>query len=116
MILSLEMPRMGEQMASGVVEKRYVAEGSAIQPGSRLFDVRVDLGVIAPQDCPPVYTFRIVSREKGWVRQVAPSVGDLCKVGQVLALVSTEPQEPLTAAPGRHLRVTSAGVLSDSGW
>ena len=116
MILSLQMPQMGEQMTVGVIEKIYVAEGSAVQPGSRLLDVRVDLSAVAPQDCPPVYSFRIVARERGWVKQLTPSVGDVCAVGTVLALIGTDSEEPLTGSPGRLFRVTFAGILSDSGW
>jgi pyruvate/2-oxoglutarate dehydrogenase complex dihydrolipoamide acyltransferase (E2) component len=116
MILSLEMPRMEDLMTVGVIAKVYVAEGSMIQPGSRLLDVGVDLSALAPQDCPPLFCFRMVAREKGTVRQLAVSVGNVCQVGSLLALIATEPDEPLDSQPTRPLRVSSVSVLTDVDW
>lgn len=116
MILSLVMPRMGELMSAGSVRKLHVAEGGEIKPGSKLVDVHVDLSAVAPQDCPPVYSFRVVSREKGWVRKLTASVGELKGTGTLLALVSTDPDEPLEGRPVRPLRVAAAGIVGEPDW
>src|ERR671938_73658 len=103
------MPRMGEPMVSGEIRQLWVEEGSPLRVGSTLLDVRVDLSARAVQDCPPIYYFRVVSNEKGWVRKLSAAVGDTREVGQVLALISTELDEPLEGEPVRALRVSRAG-------
>jgi pyruvate/2-oxoglutarate dehydrogenase complex dihydrolipoamide acyltransferase (E2) component len=112
-ILSLVMPRMGALMSAGMVASLHVTEGAELKPGARLLDVRVDLSAVAPQDCPPVYYFRVVSREKGWVRKLTASVGELKETGALLALVSTDPGEPLENPPARALRTTAAGIVRE---
>ena len=75
MILSLNMPRLGDPVIHGLIDKIHVSEGCRIEAGSKLFDIRVDLSAVAPQDCPPVSYFRMVSREGGWVRRLTCASG-----------------------------------------
>jgi pyruvate/2-oxoglutarate dehydrogenase complex dihydrolipoamide acyltransferase (E2) component len=107
---------MGALMSAGTVGKLHVAEGGEIKPGSKLLDVYVDLSAVAPQDCPPVYSFRVVSREKGWVRKLTASVGEVKETGALLALLSTDPDEPLEELPVRALRTTAAGIVGEPDW
>jgi hypothetical protein len=116
MLLISRMPRMGDLMRSGVIEKIGVAEGALLSPGSKLFDIRVDLSAAATQDCPPVFSFRVVSRERAWVRRLDATVGDVKEVGEILLLLSTEPAEPLDGPPARSLRVATAGIMNEPGW
>ena len=116
MLLSLNMPRMGAAMQFGVLRQVSVREGDALTPGSRLLDVQVDLSAGAPQDCPPVYCFRVVCRERVWVRRLSASAGEAREVGDVLALLSTQPDEPLDGPAVRPLRVACAGILDPAGW
>jgi pyruvate/2-oxoglutarate dehydrogenase complex dihydrolipoamide acyltransferase (E2) component len=113
-ILSLELPRMGDLMTRGVIETIHVAEGSPIQPGTKLFDVRVDLGSAADRDCPPVFVFRVVAREKGWLRRLCCAAGDVKAVGEQLARISTDANEPVDAPPGRTCRTISATIVDPS--
>jgi pyruvate/2-oxoglutarate dehydrogenase complex dihydrolipoamide acyltransferase (E2) component len=114
MILSIELPRMGDLMTAGTIEKLYIAEGSEVVPGSRLFDVRVDLSAVAFQDCPPIYNFRTVAREKGRITQLCVAVGDLKAVGDQLALLSTSSEDPTDVPPQRKLRTISAAIVGSS--
>jgi hypothetical protein len=110
------MPQMGEAMSVGALHKIHVREGDALTPGSRTLVVRVDLSAGAPQDCPPVYCFQVFSRERVWVRRLMASVGEVRQVGNVLALFSTEPNEPIDGPVVRPLRVVCAAILEPDGW
>jgi pyruvate/2-oxoglutarate dehydrogenase complex dihydrolipoamide acyltransferase (E2) component len=115
-LLSLTMPSMGQQMISGNITFLGIAVGDQLKVGLKLLDVRVDLSTAAPQDCPPIFYFRMVAREPGWVRQIAAAVGEEKTVGAVLALISTEPDEPLDGPVARSLRAASAAILPEFEW
>jgi hypothetical protein len=51
-----------------------------------------------------------------WVRRLSASAGEAKEVGDVLALLSTQPDEPLDGPVVRPLRVACAGILDPSGW
>jgi pyruvate/2-oxoglutarate dehydrogenase complex dihydrolipoamide acyltransferase (E2) component len=115
-VLSLVLPRMAELESSVRLEKIYVVEGDQIASGSKLFELRVDLSAVAEQDCPPVTYFRVVSRERGWVRKAQAEVGKAYSVGDLLALVSTDPTEPIEGDAVRVLRTACAAVVREPGW
>lgn len=110
------MPRMGDLMRVGVIDRLAIAAGQEIKPGTPLLDVCVDLSAAAPQDCPPIYYFRVVAREKGWVRELHAAVKDSKEIGSALATISTDPQEPLGGPAQRALRTTQAGILKEPDW
>lgn len=116
MLLSLQMPQMGDAMLRGTVVRVYLTAGSAIRPGAKLLDVRVDLDLAAAMDCPPIYFFRIVAGESGWVREVQVTSGAVREVGAALALFSTTPEEALSPGPARTLRVSQAAILDEPAW
>lgn len=111
--LDLKMPKMGALMTEGQIYKAYVKEGDRIEPKSRLFDVCVDLGATAPQDCPPIFHFVIVSLEGGWVGGRPVSEGDIVEVGHTMLTVTTG-AERLPPEPSlRNLRVATAAIQVD---
>lgn len=117
MLLTLTLPRINELMISAVVETIHAAAGSALAPGAKLMDLTVDLSAVAAQDCPPISLYRIVLRDRAWLRRVAVACGDDVEVGALLAHFSTDPDEPLEGEPARAVRVTIAGILAQSeGW
>jgi hypothetical protein len=116
LLLSVKMPRMGQLMHSGRITRVTVTEGSPLKPGSKLFDVEVDLSAVAPQDCPPIFSFRMVAGERGWLRKLCAGVNDVKAVGDLLALVTTEPDEPIDGQPVRALRGANAGIMRDPNW
>jgi hypothetical protein len=94
----------------------HVVPGSEIKVGTKLLDLRLDLGSAAPQDCTPISFFRIVAREKGWLRQLAITEGEVVQVGQSLALVSSVSEGPLDLPPARTMRITTASILGGAEW
>ena len=114
MLLTLTLPRISELMSLAVVEAVHASPGVALAPGAKLFDISVDLSAAAAHDCPPVSMYRIVLRDRAWLRSVAVACGDEVPVGTVLAQLSTDPDEPLDGATGRAARLTIAGILSQT--
>ena len=99
-------------MLSAVVAAVHPSSACAqLAVGTKLVDLTVDLTAIAAQDCPPVSHFRMVVRERAWLRELAVARGDEIAVGTRVALFSTDPHEPLDAEPVRELRVAIAGIL-----
>src|SRR5689334_10235757 len=110
------MPQMGDLMRSGIIYTVNLSEGMAISPGTKLMDVYVDLSAAAPQDCPMSFHFRAVSRERGFVRRLQMAVGESKEVGELLALISTDPDEALEVPVTRSLRITTAGIVKEADW
>lgn len=111
MLLSLTLPRINEHMLSAVVAAVHPSARAELAVGAKLVDLTVDLTAIAAQDCPPVSHFRMVVRERAWLRELAVAHGDEIAVGTRIALFSTAPDEPLDTEPVRELRVAIAGIL-----
>ena len=117
MVLTQTLPRINELMTSAVVDSIHAAAGSALTPGAALMDVSVDLSAVAAHDCPPISLYRIVLRDRVWLRRIAVARGDDVEVGALLACFSTEPDESLDGEPSRSVRVTIAGILAQAeGW
>lgn len=116
MLLTLTLPRLNPHMASAIVDVAHAKVGETLGVGGKLFDLTVDLSAAAPHDCPPVSHFRITLRERVWLRRLDVAAGDTPEAGASLALFSTEPEEPIDAAPARAARVTVAGVIAQSAW
>ena len=111
MLLSLTLPRINEHMLSAVVAAVHPSACAELAVGAKLVDLTVDLTAIAAQDCPPISHFRVVLRERAWLRRLLVARGDEVAVGAPLAWFSTEPDEPLDAAPAREARISIAGIL-----
>ena len=115
--MTLTLPRINELMTSAVVLAIHAAAGSALTPGAKLLDLSVDLSAAAAHDCPPISLYRIVLRDRAWLRRVAVARGDDVAVGALLAYFSTEPDEALDGKPARPVRVMIAGILAqEDGW
>ncbi len=116
MLLTLNLPRIMEQMTTAVVDTIHVVEGVALGPGAKLFDLRVDLSAVAPQDCPPVSMFRIALRDRAWLRRLCIDPGAEVEVDTLLVVFSTTPDESLDAPPARAARITIAGIMAQHDW
>lgn len=116
MLLSLSVPRINTHMTTAIVDAIHARVGEALPLGGKLIDLTVDLSAAAPHDCPPVSHYRLSLRDRAWLRRVDVAVGDEPQVGESLALLSTEPDEPLDAAPARAARVAIAGILGQGLW
>lgn len=116
MILVATLPSIHPLMRSARVEAVHAVPGTALAPGAKLLDLRVDLSLAVAHDCPPVTYHRIALRERAWLRRFEVTAGDDVAAGAVVALFSTGPDESLDAPPGRAVRVSVAGILHEPDW
>jgi hypothetical protein len=115
-LLNLPLPRINALMATAIIDVVHVAEGASVGVGGKFLDLTIDLSAAAPHDCPPIAHYRLVVRDKVWLRRLEVRPGDEPAVGTSLALFSTEPDEPLDGAPARPVRLAIAGVIRQSAW
>lgn len=116
MLLNLTLPRILEPMTTALIDTVHAAEGSELALGAKLLDLTVDLSAGAAHDCPPISTYRIALRDRVWLRRMLVAADDEIEVGAPLALFSTEPDEPLDAAPSRAVRVSLVGIVQQPSW
>jgi hypothetical protein len=109
MLFELKMPKLNENMDTGLIETVHAGAPSALKLGAKLFDVSVDLSRALSQNCPPVSFYRIVLRETLCLRS-APAAGTRCQAGERIALFSNTPDEPLDGPVAREVRVLVAGI------
>jgi len=81
-----------------------------------LMDISIDLSAVVRHDCPPISHFRIVVRDRVFLRRLDVVRGDRPPVGANLALFSTDPDEPLGGAVARQVRVAIAGIILQEFW
>lgn len=113
MILSLSLPRVNEQMQSGLVHKVLARTGEPLRPGTPLLEIRVDLGASMAQDCPPQLFFRLLATERGHLRSLSAAVGDILSPGAALGVATTTPDEGVEGPAGRALRTTLVAIQVD---
>ena len=114
MLLTLTLPRIHDLMTAATIEAVYARAGDALAVGAKLCDLTVDLSAVAAQDCPPISHFRLVLRERLWVRDVAAMPRGDVAVGATLMRFTTSPDEPLDGVPAREVRVSIAGILAQT--
>lgn len=116
MLLNLTLPPINPYMSVGLINAIHASEGQALALGAKLMDVTIDLSAAAAHDCPPISHYRLVVRDRVWLRRLDVTMGDSPAVGDSLALFSTEADEPLDATPARQVRLTIAGVIAQPAW
>jgi hypothetical protein len=110
LLLEYRLPSINANMTEASIERRYAEPGDALGIGTRLLDLRVDLSSAFSQDCPPISFYRIVMRERAYLRELRPADGVPCPIGELIAIFSTEPDEPVGGVPARAIRVATAGI------
>jgi hypothetical protein len=113
MILSLSLPRMGEQMHEGTIHKVLAKAGDALRPGTPLLEVRVDLGAAKAQDCPPLLFFRVIATERAVLRALDVAPGAVLQIGAACGIASSDPAESIEGPAARALRTTSVAIQVD---
>jgi hypothetical protein len=116
LLLNLTLPRINPEMTAATIDQIHIARGAAVPLGGTLLDLTVDLSAAALHDCPPISHYRLVARDRAWLRRLEVSVGDTPEVGGWLALFSTEPDEPLTGPAARLMRFAVAGIIPEASW
>ncbi|MBC2665164.1 hypothetical protein H7F51_06510 [Novosphingobium flavum] len=111
MIFEVSLGQIVPQMSGATVECVHARPGDMLAMGSKLVDLSVDLSRAFAQECPPVSYYRVVLREKACLRALTVKPGEALDVGELVALFSTDPAEPLDQTPERALRTTVAGIM-----
>jgi hypothetical protein len=111
----LRLTKINPNMNAAVVETIYATAGSALKIGDKLCDISVDLSSGFSQYCPPISYFRVVVREKVWLKDVLVVPGDSCDVGQLMAVFTTGPDDADDETAGRPLRIATAGIAHHAG-
>lgn len=116
MTIRLVLPATNEALGSARIDEVYIEAGQALALGSRLVDFTVGLDAAASQDCPPITHYRMTLREKAWVGRVDVEPGQDVAVGDVLALLSVNPGDPLDPDAVRTARVSMAAIIRTPDW
>ncbi len=111
MLYDLRLGRLNPQMSGAMIETVYVQPGTLLKIGEKLFDISIDLRAAFAQDCPPISYFRLVLRERLWLRRVPLHPGQFCDVDGLLALFSTDADEPEDGPCARGIRTAIAGIV-----
>lgn len=116
MLLTLNLPRINDYMSTAIIEAVFAHEGDELAVGAKLFDLTVDLSLAAPHDCPPITHYRVVTRERAWLRRLCVQGRDEPVVGAPLALLATEADEPVDATTSRPARFAIAAIMHQAVW
>ncbi len=116
MLLNLTLARINPHMRNAVISTLFAETGAALTVGDKLLDLIVDLSEAAAHDCPPVSYFRLVVRDRVWLRRWSVAAGDKPDVGADLALFSTEPDERLDGPIARSVRTAVVGIVPQAAW
>ncbi len=97
------------------MEYLHPAAGTVLKTGDKLLDLSIDLSSAFSQDCPPISFFRIIVRENAVLRELLPAPGQCCKVGELIAVFTTLPDEAADPPAQRGVRFATAGIMHHSG-
>ena len=71
------MPQLGETVAEGKITKWFKAAGDAVKPGDNLFEIETDKT-----------SMEVPSTTTGTLAEIRFKVGEVAKVGTVVAIIS----------------------------
>jgi pyruvate dehydrogenase E2 component (dihydrolipoamide acetyltransferase) len=91
------MPQLGETVAEGKITKWFKAAGDAVKPGDNLFEIETDKT-----------SMEVPSTTSGTLAEIRFQVGDVAKVGAVVAVISGSGAS--TTAPSRSAPVAPMPV------
>jgi hypothetical protein len=111
MVYEFRLPLIVPQMTGGTVECVYAKPGELLKMGSKLLDVSIDLSSAFAQECPPVSFFRVVLRETALLRELSVVPGQHCRVGDILAIFSSDADENIRVSGPRAVRTTIASIM-----
>jgi pyruvate/2-oxoglutarate dehydrogenase complex dihydrolipoamide acyltransferase (E2) component len=92
------MPQLGETVAEGKITKWFKAAGDAVKPGDNLFEIETDKT-----------SMEVPSTTSGTLTEIRFQVGEVAKVGAVVAVISGA-GEAAKLAPAGQSPLTSAKV------
>jgi pyruvate dehydrogenase E2 component (dihydrolipoyllysine-residue acetyltransferase) len=83
------MPQLGETVAEGKITKWFKAAGDAVKPGDNLFEIETDKT-----------SMEVPSTTSGTLTEIRFNVGEVAKVGAVVAVISGAGAAAMPAAAG----------------
>jgi hypothetical protein len=115
LLVELKLPLFNPEMTTALIERVYCVEGDELLLGAKLLDVSVDLSGAFAQNCPPISYYRMVLRDRLWLRKLLIAPGVHYAAGAQVAILSTEKDEPLEGPPARAARCMTAGIVYQDG-
>jgi pyruvate dehydrogenase E2 component (dihydrolipoamide acetyltransferase) len=98
------MPQLGETVAEGKITKWFKAAGDAVKPGDNLFEIETDKT-----------SMEVPSTTSGTLTEIRFKVGDVAKVGAVVAVISGAGEAAKTPTVGQSpLTPAKAGVQGEA--
>jgi pyruvate dehydrogenase E2 component (dihydrolipoamide acetyltransferase) len=99
------MPQLGETVAEGKITKWFKAAGDAVKPGDNLFEIETDKT-----------SMEVPATSAGTLVEVRFLVGEVAKVGAVVAIISGAGEKPeaspkAPAAPPKSARAPTAAAI-----
>jgi pyruvate dehydrogenase E2 component (dihydrolipoamide acetyltransferase) len=91
------MPQLGETVAEGKITKWFKATGDAVKPGDNLFEIETDKT-----------SMEVPSTTGGTLTEIRFKVGDVAKVGAVVAVISGAGAAAAPAAAGSSPKAPAA--------
>ncbi|MFZ0108829.1 MAG: biotin/lipoyl-containing protein, partial [Pseudolabrys sp.] len=93
------MPQLGETVAEGKITKWFKAAGDAVKPGDNLFEIETDKT-----------SMEVPSTTTGTLAEIRFNVGEVAKVGAVVAVILGPGAAQAPAAPARPAPVAAEAV------
>src|SRR5665811_2302512 len=104
------MPQLGETVAEGKIVKWFKSAGDAVKPGDNLFEIETDKT-----------SMEVPATSAGTLSEIRFGVGEVAKVGAVVAVISgagaspsAAPAAALGEAPAPEITATTAPTLATS--
>ncbi|MGE5771780.1 MAG: biotin/lipoyl-containing protein, partial [Hyphomicrobiales bacterium] len=98
------MPQLGETVAEGKITKWFKAAGDAVKPGDNLFEIETDKT-----------SMEVPSTTSGTLAEIRFQVGEVAKVGAVVAVISGSGQATSSQSASQSpLTPATAGVQGEA--
>ena len=97
------MPQLGETVAEGKITKWFKTAGDAVKPGDNLFEIETDKT-----------SMEVPSTTSGTLSEIRFKVGDVAKVGAVVAVISGAGEAKLPQGGQSPLTPAKAGVQGEA--
>src|SRR6202166_1290010 len=91
--MNILMPQLGETVAEGKITKWFKAAGDAVKPGDNLFEIETDK-----------VSMEVPSTVAGTLTDIRFNVGEVAKVGAVVAVIAGTGESVAPSAPARSER------------
>ena len=98
------MPQLGETVTEGKITKWFKAAGDAVKPGDNLFEIETDKT-----------SMEVPATSAGTLSAINFGVGEVAKVGAVVAVLSGAGEAPAKAAPAAPASAATAPTARSAG-